>query len=71
MLKFDVCINGVPARNCSLTKQEKWVISDVHGNVISDGGGSMKGDGQDDYCYRVGGCYFKSGGGSHVGGSIV
>jgi hypothetical protein len=32
MLKFEVSINyGTAAPNCSLTKQVKWVISDVHG----------------------------------------
>ena len=63
MLKFEVSINGVPAPNCSLTKQVKWVISDVHGKgVITDGGRTMSGEGrQGEYCCRVGGCYFESG----------
>jgi hypothetical protein len=63
MLKFEVSINGVPAPNCSLTKQVKWVISDVYGKgVITDGGRAMTGEGRHgDYCCRVGGCYFESG----------
>ena len=61
MLKFEVSINEIPAPNCSLTKQVRWVISDVHGSGdISNGGLTMKGrDGQ--YCFRVGDCYFESG----------
>ncbi len=63
MLKFEVSINGVPAPNCSLAKQVKWVISDVYGKgVITDGGRAMTGEGRHgDYCCRVGGCYFESG----------
>ena len=63
MLKFAVSINGVPAPNCSLTKQVKWVISDVHGKgVITNGGLTMQGEGCEcEYCWRVGGCYFESG----------
>jgi hypothetical protein len=60
MLKFKVSINGTPAPNCSLTKQVKWVISDVHGKgPITGGGRTMKGDGG--YCWRVGECFFDSG----------
>jgi hypothetical protein len=60
MLKFEVSINGTPAPSCSLTKQVKWVISDVHGKgPITGGGHTMHGDGG--YCCRVGGCYFDSG----------
>ncbi len=63
MLKFAVSINGVPAPNCSLTKQVKWVISDIHGKgVITDGGRTMEGVGREgEYCWRVGRCYFESG----------
>ena len=63
MLKFEVSINGVPAPNCSLAKQVKWVISDAHGKgVITDGGRTMLGEGYDgNYCWRFGGCYFESG----------
>jgi hypothetical protein len=62
MLKFEVSINGTPAPNCSLTKQVKWVISDAYGKgVITDGGRTMEGDGEGEYCWRVGGCYFVSG----------
>ncbi len=63
MLKFEVSINEVPAPNCSLAKQVKWFISDVHGSgIITDGGLTMSGGGcQGEYCWRVGGCYFESG----------
>ncbi len=63
MLKFEVSINGVPAPNCSLAKQVKWVISDAHGKgVITAGGRTMKGVGREgEYCWRVGRCYFESG----------
>jgi hypothetical protein len=63
MLKFEVSINGVPAPNCTLTKQVKWVISEVHGNgAVTDGGLTLTGEGyQGEYCWRVGGCYFESG----------
>ncbi len=63
MLKFEVSINGVSAPNCSLTKQVKWVISDVHGEgVVTAGGRTMKGVGREgEYCWRVGRCYFESG----------
>ena len=63
MLKFEVSINGIPAPNCSLTKQVKWVISDVYGRgVVNNGGLEMKGEGgEGEYCCRVGGCYFESG----------
>ncbi len=61
MLKFEVSINGVPAPNCSLTKQVKWVISDAHGKgVITNGGLTMQGEGCEcEYCWKVGGCYFE------------
>ena len=63
MLKFEVSINEVPAPNCSLTKQVKWVISDVHGKgAITNDGRAMSGVGYDgNYCWRFGGCYFQSG----------
>ena len=63
MLKFEVSINGVPAPNCSLTKQVRWIISGAHGKgVITDGGRTMKGEvGDGKFCWRVGGCYFESG----------
>jgi hypothetical protein len=62
MLKFKVSINGTLAPNCSLTKQVKWVISDAYGKgVITDGGRTMNSDGEGEYCWRVGGCYFVSG----------
>ncbi len=63
MLKFAVSINGMPAPNCSLAKQVKWVISDVHGKgVITDGGRTMKGENRHgECCWRVGGCYFECG----------
>ena len=63
MLKFKVSINGIPARKCSLTKQVKWVIGDVHGKgVVTNGGQTMHGEGhRGEYCCRVGGCYFESG----------
>ena len=60
MLKLEVSIDGMPVPNCSLTKQVKWVLSDVYGNgAISDNGRTMMG-GQG-YCWRVGACYFESG----------
>ena len=63
MLQFEVSINEIPAPNCSLTKEVKWVISDVHGSgEITDGGKTMKGVGSGgQYCFRVGGRYFESG----------
>ena len=63
MLKFEVSINEIPAPNCSLTKQVRWVISDVHGSGdISNGGLTMNGVGRNgQYCFRVGNCYFESG----------
>lgn len=63
MLKFEVSINEIPAPNCSLTKQVRWVISDVHGSGdISNGGLTMIGVGRyGQYCFRVGDCYFESG----------
>jgi hypothetical protein len=64
ILKFEVFINGVPAPNCSLTKQVKWVMSDVYGKgVVTDGGFTMKGEGRC-YCCRIGWCSFESG--SHM-----
>ena len=63
MLKFMVSINGIPAPNCSLTKQVKWVISDAHGKgVVTHGGFAMQGVWPDgEYCCRVGNCYFETG----------
>ena len=63
MLKFEVSINGIPAPNCSLTKQVRWVISDVKGKgVITNGGLTMKSvGGEGEYCCWIGGCYFESG----------
>ena len=63
MLKFEVSINGIPARKCSLTKQVKWFISEVHGKgAVTNGGLTMTGEKrQGEYCWRVGGCYFESG----------
>ena len=63
MLKFEVSINGIPAPNCSLTRQVKWVISDVYGKgVVSNGGLIMKGvEREGEICCRVGKCYFESG----------
>ena len=62
-LVFDVSINEQAAPTCSLTKNVKWVLSDVHGNgVISDNGCTMTSqDVHGVYCWRVGGCYFSSG----------
>ena len=61
LLNFKVSINGIPAPNCSLTKQVKWVISNAYGNgLVTDGGLTMKGDGRS-YCCRVGWCCFESG----------
>ena len=60
MLKFEVSINKRPAPNCSLTKQVKWVISEIHGNgTVSNRGLTMTGG--EGYCWRVGACYFESG----------
>ena len=63
MVKFDVSINGMPAPNCSLSKQVKWIISDAHGRgTVTNGGLTMQGVGRrGEYCCRVGGCYFESG----------
>ncbi|CAB4039241.1 Hypothetical predicted protein [Paramuricea clavata] len=63
MLKFEVFISGMPAPNCSLTKQVNWVISNSHGKgAITDGGFTMRGEGgEGEYCWRVGGCCFDSG----------
>ena len=63
MLSFEVTINGMPAPKCSLTKQVKWVISDRCGSGdITNGGNTMKGvDSGNQYCWRVGNCYFDSG----------
>ena len=63
MLKFEVAINGIPAPNCSLTKQVNWVISDAHGKgVVTRGGFAMRGVWPDgEYCCRVGNCYFETG----------
>ena len=60
MLKFEVFIDGMPGRNCSLTKKLKWVLSDVYGNgaIRNDGRTMMGGQG---YRWRVGACYFESG----------
>ena len=69
ILKFEVSINGIPAPNCSLTKQVTWVISNAYGKgVITHGGRTMKGisvrQGKKrlaKYCWRLGGCNFESG----------
>ena len=69
ILKFEVSINGIPAPNCSLTKQVTWVISNAYGKgVITHGGRTMKGisvrQGKKrlaEYCWRLGGCNFESG----------
>ena len=63
MLLFEVSINEVPAPNCSLTKQVKWVISDVYGSGnITNGGNTMNGLGSGgQYCWRIGSCSFESG----------
>ena len=62
-LVFDVSINEQAAPTCSLTKNVKWVLSDVHGNgIISDNGCTMMSQNAHGvYCWRVGGCYFSSG----------
>ena len=62
-LVFDVSINEQAAPTCSLTKNVKWVLSDVHGNgIISDNGCTMTSQNAHGvYCWRVGGCYFSSG----------
>ena len=63
MLKFMVSINGIPALNCSLTKEVKWVISDAHGKGdVTHGGFAMRGVGrQGEYCWRVGNVCFETG----------
>ena len=63
MLKFMVSINGIPALNCSLTKQVKWVISDAHGKGdVTHGGFAMRGVGREgEYCCRVGKVCFETG----------
>ena len=69
ILKFEVSINGIPAPNCSLTKQVTWVISNAYGKgVITNAGRTMKGTGVRkakkrlaEYCWRLGGCNFESG----------
>ena len=63
MLNFEVVINGIPAPSCSLTKQVRWVISDVYGKgVVSYGGLIMKGVGREgEICCRVGECCFEFG----------
>ena len=61
MLKLEVSIDGMPVPNCSLTKQVKWVLSDVYGNgtVTKNGRTLMSTD--MGCCWRVGACYFESG----------
>ena len=60
MLKFMVYVNGSLAPKCSLSKQVKWFISDVHGKgSVSKNGLTMNSVGG--YCCRVGSCYFDSG----------
>ena len=60
MLKFMVYVNGSLAPKCSLSKQVKWFISDVHGKgSVSKNGLTMSSVGG--YCCRVGSCYFDSG----------
>ena len=60
MLKFMVYVNGRLAPKCSLSKQVKWFISDVHGkgSVCTDG---LLMYSEGGYCCRVGSCYFDSG----------
>ena len=62
-LQFKVSINEIPAPNCSLTKQVKWIISDVYGSGnITNGGLTMNGVGRaGQYCCRIGSCSFQSG----------
>ena len=62
-LKFEVAINGIPAPNCSLTKQVQWVIGDAHGKGdVTHGGFAMRGVGREgEYCCRVGDCFFETG----------
>lgn len=63
MLSFEVFINGTRAPQCSLTKQVKWIISDLYGSgYITNGGNTMSGVGSvGQYCCRVGWCSFESG----------
>ena len=63
MLKFDVSINGNPVPRLSLQKEVEWVISRVHGNaIVSSLYNSRKMSGsRNEYCWRVGDCYFTSG----------
>ena len=63
MLSFEVSINGTRAPQCSLTKQVKWIISDLYGSgYITNGGNTMSGVGSvGQYCCRVGWCSFESG----------
>ena len=63
VLEFGVSIDGVPAPSCSLTKQVRWVISNVYGKGhVSHGGLTMTGVGsEEEYCCRVGACYFETG----------
>ena len=63
MLSFEVFINGIQAPQCSLTKQVKWVISDVDGSGdVTNGGNTMRGVGRvGQYCCRIGWCLFESG----------
>ena len=63
MLSFEVSINGTCAPRCSLTKQVKWIISDLYGlGYITNGGNTMSGVGSvGQYCCRVGWCSFESG----------
>ena len=63
VLKFEVTINGKRAPRCSLTKGVEWVISNAHGRgPLTNNGRTMTGeDGNEEYCCRVGGCYFDSG----------
>ena len=62
-LSFEVSINEMPAPQCSLTKQVKWVVSDVYGSGdITNGGNTMKGVGRvGQYCCRIGWYCFESG----------
>ena len=63
MLSFEVSINEMSAPQCSLTKQVKWVISDVDGSDdVTNSGNTMKGVGRvGQYCCRIGWCLFESG----------
>ena len=62
-LALDVSINEQAAPRCSLAKNVKWILSDVHGNgIISDNGCTMTSQNiHGVYCWRVGSCYFSSG----------